>query len=472
MNIRTLSAVVLLVTLAATGSATAQERVLGLDEAVRMALDAHPAIAAANLDLTAAKESEGVALSGFLPQVGLTAGYQRTTANFASTPGTSDITTARPPLSGDTYNYFTVGATLVQPIWDFGRTLGAYRAAQATVAGAALGVAVSRLDRWNRVVVAYYGVHASQRLVDVATRTRDAVRRHAQVSEAFYKVGSRPRLDMIRAQAEAQSAEAALGVAIQRLDLARSTLLTFIGLSERFDFTVAPLDLGAAEPATDLESSVDEALKSRPERARMETSIQAAQAAVTRAMGDWFPILSAGMGFTDAGTKINDMAWNWNVSVGLTYPLFSGLGTLHGYRAAKANLEAMKVRLREFDLGIRAEVEQARLRIVETSARLQPLGAAVAAANEAMHLAEERYKAGEGNAVEFMDARKGAADAETEVVRAEYEVGLAWTAFQRALGTLPKAYRATSNPPERAGAGGGFPQETLAGAEADSGRSN
>jgi outer membrane protein len=442
MNIRTLSAIVLLGTLAATVPATAQERVLGLDEAVRMAFDAHPAIAAANLDLVAAKESEGVALAGFLPQVGLTAGYQRTTANIASTPGVTNVGTTQ-TTSGETFNYFTVGATLVQPIWDFGRTLGAYRAAQATVAGAALGVAVSRLDLWNQVMVAYYGVHSSQRFVDVATRTRDAVRRHAQVSEAFYKVGSRPRLDMIRAQAEAQSAEAGLGVAIQGLDLARSALLTAIGLSERFAFTVAPLDVGAAAPMTDLDASVDEALKSRPERARMETAIQAAQAAVTQAMGDWFPILSAGMGFTDAGTKINDMAWNWNVNVGLTYPLFSGLATLHGYRAAKANLEAMKVRLREYDLSVRFEVEQARVRIVDTSARLQTLGATVAAANEAMHLAEERYKAGEGNAVEFMDARKGAADAETEVVRAEYEVGLAWTAFQRALGTLPKAYRGT-----------------------------
>ncbi len=445
MKIRTFALVVPLVAMAASVPAAAQDRVLGLDEAIRMALDSHPAIEAARLDLQAAKEGEGVSLSGFLPQAGVTAGYQRTTANFAATPGANPVNTQRPPNSGATYDYFTVGATLVQPIWDFGRTLGNYRAAQATVAGAALGIEVSRLDLWFRVVTSYYAVLASQRLVDVATRTRDAVKRHAQVSEAFYKVGSRPRLDMIRAQAEAQAAEAALGVAVQGLDLSRSALLTAIGLSDRFAYTVAPLDpvLGG-EPMIDLEASVDEALKSRPERARLESNLKAAEAQVTRAMGDWFPILTAGLGFTDAGTKINALAWNWNVNVGLTYPLFSGLATLHGYRAAKDNLQALKVRMREFDLAVRAEVEQSRLRVLATTSRLQPLNATVGAANEALHLAEERYKAGEGNAIEFMDARKGAADAETEVVRAEYDVGLAWTAYQRALGTLPKAYRGES----------------------------
>lgn len=449
MRLKALSPLAVVATLLAGSSSAAQDRILTLDEAVRMAIQSHPSVQAARLDLTAARENQGVALAGFLPQIGLTAGYQRTTDNYASRPGESntqaDQTNPPRPLSGKTYNYFAFGAGLVQPIWDFGRTLGAYRAAQAGTTIARLGIDVSRLDLWSNVVAQYYAVLAAQRLVEVATRTRDAVKRHAEVSAAFYKVGSRPRLDMVRAEAEAQSAEAALGVAMQGMDLAKSALLTSIGLNERFPYAVAAMDPGLADPLPELDVAVDEALKNRPERARLQAGIKMAEAAVTQAFGDWFPVLTAGMAFTDVGGKIDDMAWNWNVNVGLTYPLFSGLATWHGYKAAKANLEALRTRLRQYDLDVRAQVEQARLRLVETTARMRPLKASVAAANEALKLAEERYKAGEGNAVEFMDARLGAADAETEIVRAEYDVGLAWTALRRAIGSLPQDYRAVTN---------------------------
>ncbi len=423
----------------------AQVRVLTLDEAVRMALVDHPSIQAARLDSSAAKESEGVALAGFLPQVGLAAAYQRTTANFSYQPGITEVAQTPRSNSGATYNYFVFGATLVQPIWDFGRTLGAYRAAQAQTVGARLGVEVSMLDRWASVVAQYYGVLAAQRLVEVATRTRDAVKRHAEVSEAFYKVGSRPRLDMVRARAEAAAAEGALGVATQGLDLARSALLTAIGMEQRFAYTVAPVGTNLAGPMPELEAAVTEALARRPERERLKAGVTAAEARVTQVMGDWFPFLTAGMGLTDAGTRINQMAWNWNVNVGLSYPVFSGLATWRAYRAAKLGLEAMKTRMKEFDLTVRAEVEQARLRVVETTARLVPLQAGVEAAKEALRLAEERYKAGEGNAVEFMDARRGSADAETEIVRAEYDIGLAWTALKRALGSMPVHAEAGAN---------------------------
>ncbi len=452
MNAKALPPLALVAILLGAVPAAAQERVLTLDEAVRMALDSHPAIQATRLDLVVAREQEGVALAGFLPQLGVAASYNRTTGNYATRPGQDPFDTDNDPAtpdwsgnSNDSWNYYNLGVTLNQPIWDFGRTLGAYRAAQAGTEVAAKGIEVSRLDLWNRVVSQYYAVFAAQRLLDVATRLRDASMRHSQVAEAFYKVGSRPKLDMVRAQATAQASQAALAMATERLELAKSALLTAMGLSDRFAFLVAPVEEGAAGPMPDLEAAVAEALKTRPERARLELGIEAAEAARKAAMGEWFPVFSAGASFTDGGTQLDQMAWNWGVGVAMTWPVFSGLATWRAYRAACATVDAMKVRLREFDLGVRAEVEQARLRVLEATSRLQPLRAGMGAAMEALRLAEERYKAGEGNAVEFMDARRGASDAETELVQAEFDVGLAWTALRRALGSLPEAYRAKAD---------------------------
>lgn len=441
MNPKTSALLAASTALALSSAAFAQERVLTLDEVVRMALDTHPAVDAARLDVEVAREGEGVALAGFLPKVTFDGSYARATGNFASRPG-QDATAglgATVRNSATTYDWFNFGATLTQPIWDFGRTLGSYRAAQQAVKGAEQGVASSRLDVWTRVVQAYYGVLASQRLLEVATRTRDQARRHMERADALYKAGARPRLDMVRAVAEAEGAEAGLRVARERLDLARSVLLTAAGQTERFAFTVAPLDAGAGLRLPDLDAAVASALAGRPERARLEVEVKIAEANVTRALGAWLPSVAAGASVTDGGTQIKNLAWNYSVGVGLNWPLFDGLANWRGHRAAKAGLEAVKARLRELDLAVRAEVEQARTRVMEAGSRLEPLRAASAAAAEAMRLAEERYRAGEGTAVDVLDARRGMAEADSELVRAQYDLGLAWTALHRALGTAPVA---------------------------------
>lgn len=431
------------------GEADADIRILTMQEAIETAYRNHPAVRASEYALDAARAEVNVARGGFLPTLDFNAGYTRATGNLVPQPGTAGLGTAQGevdaqgnpvPLvrSHKSYNFFNFGLTLEQPIWDFGRTLGAYEASKAASDAARENVTTTRLDTWFRVVTAYYGVLAAQEMVGVARRTRDQSRLFADRAEGMYEVGARPRIDVVRTEADAQAAEAALVSAGETLNLASSSLLAAMGTTERFTFQVSrPVGPAVDSEPPILEEAVLEALDVRPERAAMKAGLRAQEGTLTSAEGEYYPTLSANGAVTEAGVEIDNMVWNWQVGVGLTFPVLSFATTMCAVEAAEAKLRILEADLDGLDLYIRLEVEQARARIVETAARIRPVKAALKASSEAMTFALERYKVGEGSQVELLDAQRSLADAEAALVRTEYDLALAWTALWRAIGRVP-----------------------------------
>ena len=112
-----------LLVLAATVPA-APPRIVTLDEALATARVQHPLIhqGAAGTQAAAARADE--ALSPLLPQVSGNASYQRSTANFASRPGSlpSQISGGSSAASWNTYNYFNLGLSASQLLYDFGQS--------------------------------------------------------------------------------------------------------------------------------------------------------------------------------------------------------------------------------------------------------------------------------------------------------------------------------------------------------------
>ena len=86
------------------------------------------------------------------------------------------------------------------------------------------------------------------------------------------------------------------------------------------------------------------------------------------------------------------------------------------------------------------EVVQSHRQVIDAQARLRPLGGALTAAQEAVRLAGGRYEAGTGNQVELLDAQAALANAEANLVRAEYDLAMAWTALRRAVNGVPARF--------------------------------
>lgn len=448
------TALVVLATVLGSGPVPADERVLTLDEALDLAFRHNPDLGAARHAREGAEAHEGVARAGYLPTLTGTAAYTRQTGNYTPRPGLipSSFKLSTSP-SNQSYDYFNFGITWQQPLYDFGRTGGANDAAGAQSDAAARDVESARQQTWLAVVTRYHTVVAAQEMVRVAGTLRTQAEHHAARARAMVAAGTRPRIEAVRAEAEARAAEAAQLQAQNHLTVVKTDLLAVIGVPEPFPFRVADPSAAGDEPRSvfpahpppggpplaPVDAAVEEALRNRPDRAALLARIEAQEGVVRSLRGQWFPVLSATASFTDAGTEVTDLVWNWSLGVTLSVPLFTGLSPLYQVREAEAALAALRERLRGIEVAVRRDVKQARAGIEDAEERLRPLRAAVEAAREALALAEGRYEAGTGTSVELLDARAALANAEAALVRGRLDLAVARAAWLRALGRVPRA---------------------------------
>ena len=419
----------------------ADPRVLTLDEALELAFRQNPSLAAARHQVEAAEAREDTAFAGYLPGLNLDAAYARQTGNYVPRPGLGGFDASALGTSTESYNVFNFSLSLRQPIWDFGRTLGANDAAEAGSRAARQGLRGARLGLWTLVVNRYWAVLASQQMLQVADRTLAQAQRYAARARALFEAGLRPKIDVLRTESDALGAEAARVSAEDALKLSESALLTALGSSERFDFQVVePPEPADGAAAAGLEAALAEALAARPEVAELRARLEAQEGVLRAARGGYYPRLDAQASFSYAGIDLTELVWNWSLGIGLSVPLFAFLSSAHQVEEALAQRAILEANQETLALSVRMEVEQALASVADAGARLRPVGAAVDTAREALKLAEGRYEAGTGNQVELLDAQAALANAEANQIRARYDLALAWTALRRALGRLPERF--------------------------------
>ena len=128
------------------------------------------------------------------------------------------------------------------------------------------------------------------------------------------------------------------------------------------------------------------------------------------------------------------MAWNWNATVSLSWPLFEGgltRGQVREGRAALAALVAQRDALRQ---QVRVEIEQARLGVRAARTALAAADEALRNARVGLGLAEGRYQSGVGNIIELGDAQVALTAAAARRVQSEYSLATARAQLLKALG--------------------------------------
>jgi outer membrane protein TolC len=426
-----------------SASAAAEQRVLTLEEAVNRALAGAPAIRSAAGGLDAALARQNASATMFGPSLTGVAAYNRQTGNFAPRPGLSarDFGAQEVAYSSSnrSYDYFNFALSLQQTIWDHGRTLGTFQSSKAAVQAADREVASVRMETAAQVAFGYYGVLAAEEMVGVATRARDQARRHADRTGALFQAGLRPRIDQLRAEADAQNAEAALLGAVDGARVSRAVLLAAMGETGRPDFKVVDPGEPLIPEGLDesLDAAIDEALSRRPESARLKALLAVQDGVIRSVRGRWLPIVGANASVSDAGLELTNLVWNWSVGASVTVPSASAVQTTYEVREAEAQRARLKADLDSLDLAIRLEVEEAAARIAEARDRLKPVRAALAAAREALELADGMYQTGTGNYVELLDSQAALANAEAAEVRARHDLAVARIAWDRVMGRLP-----------------------------------
>ncbi|KVT56480.1 efflux transporter outer membrane subunit [Burkholderia ubonensis] len=228
------------------------------------------------------------ARAAYFPTVGLTASGSRSRSPRASlSSGSSSFGGGS---SGSIGNSYSVGldASWEPDLWGkVSRTVGAQRAGEAA---AAADLANARLSQQATLAQTYFQLRTADTLQMLLDDTVASYARSLQLTQNRYAQGVAARADVIQAQTQLQSAQAAAidnGVARAQYEHAIATLIG----EPASTFSLPPLPLAAEPPVTPV--GVPSALlERRPDIAAAERRAAAANEQIGVAISAFFPTLT------------------------------------------------------------------------------------------------------------------------------------------------------------------------------------
>ncbi|EAU64436.1 outer membrane efflux protein, putative [Stigmatella aurantiaca DW4/3-1] len=413
-------------------------RVVTLEEALSAAAKLQPQLRQARSATAAARAVADEAMAPLLPQASMNLGYERTTANYTSRPGTlpaSATGSGNFPMSWKTFNFFSGSATVNQLIWDFNQTSSRWRAAQARIDGQRESERAVALQVALAVRSTYFTAHVDKELVEVARQTLHNLEKHLMQTEGMVAVGTAPEIDLAQARTNLATGRAQLVSAENAYLTAKALLNQAVGWTLNLDYEVADRTVDPVEgedsPIEVLEAA---ALKSRPELASLQRQLDAQLLTVRAIKGGYAPTLSGNLSVTPGGTALDSLSWNVAGGLSLTWPLFQGGMTRAQVREAEAVAEQLSAQIDQERMQVRVDLEQARLAVRAAKALLSAQLDAVVNARDQLRLAEGRYAEGVGNGIEIGDAQVALTSAEAQQVQTDGQLATARAQLLYALG--------------------------------------
>ena len=402
------------------------DRELGIEQAVAIALANQPTIQNRVSAYVAAQQRVAQALSPLLPQIsGLWTAFQQKSVSSVTVAGTGANVTL------NTINLQTQATvTASQLLFDFGKNWAATDAAKANSEFARESVELQRDLIALAVKQSYYNLLLASRLVVVNAQAVDRADLNLRSAKGFFEVGTRPRFDVTRAEVDVANARVSLIRAQNAVSLSRIALNTGMGIAINAPTRV--VDILAYEPfQVDRDSLVAEALRRRAEYRQAKYQVDAAEATLRQNFRNFFPDVVASGTYGSARADMNEI---YSYGVQLSWSIFDGGNKVARYKEAKALLESTKANVRDTELTIWQQVEQAYVNLISAEEQIGAAQKAVESAQENFRLSQGRFDAGVGTIIELTDAQLALTQAQSTQAQALTDYRLAIAQLERNLG--------------------------------------
>lgn len=417
---RRLSAVLSVALVALSGQAifaqTANsDRALTLKDCLELAMQNNVDVLTGRNNVTSARSGSVSARSDYAPQLSL-----QTNALTWGSQGVLNKTT-----NGTAF-------TVTENIFDGGLREAKVQSADQSVKQnqAALGRTVQTVS--YNVSKAYCEVLRARHLANVAqanVRYDEGLREQIK---ARAELGTAANVDVLPIEAQLANARVSLLSAKNKVRTTSLELQRVMGVSTRSDFEIA--DVSISSTATpNLDTLVEQALKSRPDVLEYSAATKSARASVRQAKINMFPRPTitaeyqrqvAG-GFTTGGTQVVG---------GIVFDIFNGGANQAAYKQARAAQSSAQLQERQLNKDIRSDVEEAYLTLTSAKERIDATAVSLESANKNYSAQKERYSQGLGTTLDLLNAEVQMITAQSDEVEARYDYYIAIAQMDYATG--------------------------------------
>ncbi len=398
---------------------------LTLEQAVLRALENNPTMQAARAELAGAQYGRQAAMGSFGPS--LSTGYSFTERDHAKPK--RQLATSERQVWAWNFNAH-------QDLFTGFRLLSTYEKAALTQESAATKIRSAELSLVQSVQQNFLSLLKARADVKSGEDSVTRLKEQLKVTQAFYDVGLKPRLDVLRAQTDLASAENTLLQARSAVSTQVARLNTLLGMDLDADVDYAgqleylPFTMG-------MDEALGSALKNRPDLDIAEKSVEIARKDKKITDSAFYPSLGADYDQSRQGdnphvdgSPLMKTEWNeWSMGVSASWKFFEWGKTLNESQKAAQTIVQMEAERRNLVQEATYEVKASHLKIGEAADRISVTRAALDQAREAYRMAVARYQAQVGTNSDVLDSQ-------AQLTRAEADLTQAMADYQLALANL------------------------------------
>lgn len=433
-----------LAALASAGS-HAQEP-LSLPEAVRIALEKHPALAASEARIRAAGARVEQARAGYLPKVNYSESVQRGNNPvfvFGSLLNQRQFTLDNFRIDrlnnpGFISNFQSL-VTVDQTLWDAGQT-------RTQAAAAGLTREMTREERRGtemqvtmNVVRAYHGASLAAETLAAAVQAVGSAQADLDRAQAVRDAGLSTDADVLSIRVHLAAMREQEIRQRANLEVARAALNEALGLPLDTPHALAtPLTPYAAIP--ELPASEDRAARERPEARISALSTRVAETQLAASKSSYWPKIGVRGAFeSDRGTFATRAGANWMFAAKLEWNLFNGFADRARIQESSELLTGSRALERRTDAAVRLEVRRAHADLRAALERVQVASAAVAMAEESLRIIKNRFESGLTTTTELLRNETALLESRTRRLAAIHDSRVAAASLELAAGTLSRS---------------------------------
>lgn len=442
---------------------------LSIDSAVRSATTRGEEVRVARVQVDLARTQVATARAAGLPQLGATAGYQRTLRSPYSSLGGSNFPTFSPdstaplaervryleqnapfaPFSAisslagglglGVQNAYSLGLTGSQTVFSGGRVIAGVRAAEAGREAARFSLTEQTADVEQQVRTAYYQALLAEAVVTISDSSLAQAERFLAQTRLRLEAGRASELDVLRAEVSRDNLRPQQVQARNQRDLSLLNLKRLVNLPLQQPVRLTTRLDAPPGDSTDTEVPATQLTTQRASVQAAEAQVDATRQQVRMARGAWLPSLALQTNYapsftsTSAFQNLGAPRTSWTLSLGAQAPLFEGGRIRADVQRAEAQLEQSRLQLAQLREAVQVEYEQARLERSRARAEITARERTVDQAQRVYDLTVLRYDQGVSTQLEVSSARLDLLQARTNLAQAITDFYIAAAGVARAL---------------------------------------
>ena len=442
--------------------ATVHADTLQLDaaKAVEMALSSPKQVEWATAKMMEAVAGTRAAFGAFLPQISATGTYTRL-GKVSSFPMASPIlgrsqfpvrdpagniigyTDSISAITGYRFDTLKLGSadnmaltgTVQQTLFTWGKLINAYRIAglnqEIQMQALLQALAQLRVD----VTSGYYQALLARRTVEVMNDALRQLKGHVGQVQSLYDNGMATKLDLMKATLGLQQMEAQVSQIENGAELSTAALLNTLGLDPGTAVAFAE-DLVPDSMVVELDSAQARALERRPELKQLRDAVRMSELGVAISRTANLPNAFAQVNGSYKNPVGFSAGWDtdWNATVGVSMPLFTGGSNLARLKQAEARCRQARVALAMVEDGIRLEVKALTLGLNQEAKNAAYQRKNVEVGEAALGLAEQRFQNGLLTNLDYMDSQLALTQAHVAYLNALANCQVAKARLKKAIG--------------------------------------